>query len=278
VAGVTSTDSTYLVRGPDPASGTLLLRDRTGTITGRLTWPAIATSESVGPSGGPGRPELPAVLLLGPDVPARVDRAACATRLSCRAGALVLDLPWNRSAGLAKAEYALGWLADHASEVGADPQRLVVIGLTEATNAAAALACRARDEGWPPLAQHILALPGPPTPRSRRGPAHFDPTGSRPVDGVCGCTLILDPASRSHPYAAQLRAAGVAVRQHRLPVVTPAAAWTDALVPALVAALAATWAARRRTSRNARTGTTALDGRSRRPRPTSNRRKDPRPC
>lgn len=276
MAGVTSTDSNHLLRGPEPASGTLLLRDRTGAITGRLTWPAIAASWSVGPSGGPGRPELPAVLLLGPDLPARVDRAACATRLSCRAGVLVLDLPWNRSAGLAKAEYALGWLADHASEVGADPQRLVVIGLTEATDAAVALACHARDEGWPPLAQHILALP-PPTPRPRRGPAHFDRT-RRPVDGVCGCTLILDPAARSHPYAAQLRAAGVPVGQHRLPTMTPAAAWTDLLVPALVAALAEIWAARRRSMRNARNGVTPLDGRSRRPRPTGNRRKDPPPC
>jgi hypothetical protein len=278
VAGVTSTDSNHLLRGSEPASGTLLLRDRTGAITGRLTWPVIAASESVVPSGGLGRPELPAVLLLGPDLPARVDRAACATRLSCRAGALVLDLSWNRSAGLAKAEYALGWLADHASEVSADPQRLVVIGLTEATDAAAALACRARDEGWPPLAQHMLALPGPPTPRPRPGPAHFDLTGSGPVDGVCGCTLILDPAARAHPYAAQLRAAGVPVRQHRLPAVTPAAAWTDLLVTALVAALAETWAARRRSTRYARNGIAPLDGRSRRPRPTSNRRKDPPPC
>jgi hypothetical protein len=196
---VTSTDSNHLLRGPEPASGTLLLRDRTGAITGRLTWPAIAASGSVGPSGGPGRPELPAVLLLGPDLPARADRAACATRLSCRAGVLVLDLPWNRSAGLAKAEYALGWLADHASEVGADPQRLVVIGLTEATDAAVALACRARDEGWPP--SHSTSSPC----QSRQ---HRDRGADRP-------TSTGPPAARLMAYAA---APSSSVRLHgRIP-------------------------------------------------------------
>lgn len=81
-------------------TGTLQLRTPRGSYTGRLTWPDAT---------GPG---TPAVLLLG-----------CGP---VDAHAVVLQLPETTSP--ADAAHALGWLADHAAELGADPTRLAVAG------------------------------------------------------------------------------------------------------------------------------------------------------
>jgi acetyl esterase/lipase len=53
---------------------------------------------------------------------------------------------------------ALGWVAGHAAEIGADPARLAVGGDSAGGNLAAAVALRARD-GGPALAGQLLVYP-----------------------------------------------------------------------------------------------------------------------
>jgi len=61
-------------------------------------------------------------------------------------GAITLNAPIDEGAA------ALEWLADHAAELGADGP-LLLAGVGEGAAAAAAeLAARARENGWPPIA------------------------------------------------------------------------------------------------------------------------------
>ena len=53
---------------------------------------------------------------------------------------------------------ALQWCADHGAELGGDPRRLVVAG--EHPELVAALAREARDRGWPPIEQTVIATGG----------------------------------------------------------------------------------------------------------------------
>ena len=99
----------------------------------------------------------------------------------------------------------LGWAAEHARELGADPEKLVVGGQLAGAALAARLAVDARDSGWPVVSRQMLVRPefsdSCPVPSEVAGtpPATIVTTGSRRDDG-----------SR---YAATLRDAGVEVRE-----------------------------------------------------------------
>src|SRR6266700_6221330 len=54
---------------------------------------------------------------------------------------------------------ATRWVADHAVELGGDPERLAVIGDSAGCNLVAAVALEARDRGEPSIAQQILIYP-----------------------------------------------------------------------------------------------------------------------
>ena len=54
---------------------------------------------------------------------------------------------------------ALLWLADHAEELGADPDRLVVAGTSAGGGVAAGVVLKARDLGAPTLAAQVLICP-----------------------------------------------------------------------------------------------------------------------
>ncbi len=54
---------------------------------------------------------------------------------------------------------ALRWVADHAPEIGGDPDRLAVAGDSAGGNLAAVVALRARDAGGPALRFQILVYP-----------------------------------------------------------------------------------------------------------------------
>ena len=90
--------------------------------------------------------------------------------LPCRAlasgtGAVVASVdyrlsPETRHPGPAEDAYqATVWLAAHAAELGADPDRVVVCGDSAGGNLAAAVTLMARDRGGPALAGQVLLYP-----------------------------------------------------------------------------------------------------------------------
>ncbi len=62
-------------------------------------------------------------------------------------------------AGLNDCWAALQWVAEHAAELGGDPNRIAVAGDSAGGNLAAVIAQRARDEGGPILAFQLLWYP-----------------------------------------------------------------------------------------------------------------------
>jgi alpha/beta hydrolase fold len=127
-------------------------------------------------------------------------------QLSATAAAAVLELGRSEAGSAAGYEVAtLGWAAEHARELGADPEKLVVGGQLAGAALAARLAVDARDSGWPVVSRQVLVRPefsdSCPVPRGVAGtpPATIVTTGSRRDEG-----------SR---YAATLRDAGVEVRE-----------------------------------------------------------------
>lgn len=122
------------------ASGALLLRRGRATLTGRISWPPSPTG--------------PTVLLVGPGPWA--DGDALGASLSHRAGAVVISVPWRPGADAVTVEDVLGWVAEHATEIDGDPDRLVLVGLGAAVPTVAAAARRAASQGWPRLLHHVL--------------------------------------------------------------------------------------------------------------------------
>jgi hypothetical protein len=126
--------------------------------------------------------------------------------LSATAAAVVLELV-KRDGGTALGYHVatLGWAAEHARELGARPDQLVVGGQRVGAALAARLAVDARDCGWPVVRRQVLVCPAfsdsCPVPSEVAGtpPATIVTAGSRRDDG-----------SR---YAARLREAGVEVRE-----------------------------------------------------------------
>jgi acetyl esterase/lipase len=126
--------------------------------------------------------------------------------LSAAATAVVLELGRRQGINAGGHEAAtLGWAAEHARELGAHPDQLVVGGELGGAALAARLAVDARDCGWPVVCRQVLVRPAfsdsCPAPSDVAGtpPATIVTTGSRRDDG-----------SR---YAATLRDAGVDVRE-----------------------------------------------------------------
>jgi hypothetical protein len=122
----------------------MLLRGAASPVNARMVWPATSLT----------RPPLVVVFLTGDADPAS---STLPTTLSVRLGALVLAC--SGSTPFHDAVRAWEWAADHAPELGADPEQLVVAGQAEGCLLAAAVAVHARDQGWPPLARQILIRP-----------------------------------------------------------------------------------------------------------------------
>ncbi|MGH2873836.1 MAG: alpha/beta hydrolase fold domain-containing protein [Solirubrobacteraceae bacterium] len=131
-------------------------------------------------------------LVLSDEVAATDDRVAAS---------IIVVLSGAHSAVVGMA--ALRWLADHAEELGARPDRLLVAGGARA----AWLALAARDSTGPVLRRQILVHP-------RFSPAVPMPTN---VDGAPAATVVcgLDSYDDGRRYAARLRAAGIAVEEVR---------------------------------------------------------------
>jgi hypothetical protein len=117
-----------------PASAAIQLRGYAGLIWARVYWPVA---------------RRPPLLVLFGDCPDELCRRIC-----LHGGVVVLAAAPVTSDADALA--AVGWAADHAAELDADPARLQVAGTGRGAALAAEVARRAADDGWPELT--LLAL------------------------------------------------------------------------------------------------------------------------
>ncbi|MDR2454234.1 MAG: alpha/beta hydrolase [Bifidobacteriaceae bacterium] len=82
-----------------------------------------------------------------------------------RAGTVVIGVDYALApehpyqAAVEQGHAALAWVAEHAAELGVDPARLAVGGMSSGGNLAAAVALMARDRGGPALALQVLEVP-----------------------------------------------------------------------------------------------------------------------
>lgn len=86
--------------------------------------------------------------------------------ICCEVGAVVLSVGYRLSpeapfpAALEDCVAALTWTAEHADELGGDPDRLAIAGDSAGGNLAAVTTRLARDAGRPSLAAQLLIYPG----------------------------------------------------------------------------------------------------------------------
>jgi acetyl esterase/lipase len=89
-----------------------------------------------------------------------------AARLADGSGAVVISVGYRVSpehrypAALDDAYAVLSWAAEHAAELGIDPERIAVGGHSAGATLAAAVALRARDQQGPPIRFQLLNQPG----------------------------------------------------------------------------------------------------------------------
>ncbi|MEV0347705.1 alpha/beta hydrolase fold domain-containing protein [Nonomuraea sp. NPDC050680] len=121
------------------------LRGVAGPLPVRTYWP-------VGPRTAPLLVFLPADGIEGAEP---LCRAVCSG-----SGVVVLCVSYRKPAwadGRCDAILATEWAADHARELGADPDRLLLAGEGAGAELATAVAAHARERGWPPLV-HLANL------------------------------------------------------------------------------------------------------------------------
>jgi acetyl esterase len=119
------------------------LRGSAGPLPARTYWPSRTTAPAVDP---PLLVFLPAGGIEDADP---LCRAVCAA-----AEVVVLCVSYRRPLwpdGRSDALLATEWAADHARELGADPDRLLLAGDGSGIELAAAVAAHALERGWPPV-------------------------------------------------------------------------------------------------------------------------------
>ncbi len=168
-----------------------MLRIAGRRLDGRVYWP-----DGDDANGGSALIFVPALSEAGDSDP------IC--RLLCSAAAtVVLAVPSPRGTDHDDELAALGWGVEHAAELGAQPEQLIVAGEGIGGARAARLAIRARDAGWPQLRRQILVDPT------------FTQTCPMPslLTGVAPATVISSDTriDEGSTYAERLRACGVEV-------------------------------------------------------------------
>lgn len=166
----------------------LTLRFGAERLPGRVCWPAAISA--------------PPLIFLLED-----ERAggAFSTSLCSAAAAIVLSMPTRPGSDDRIEAAALGWAAEHASELGATA-RLLLAGVYLGGGHAARLATAARDLGWPALNRQLLVHP------------IFDSACPIPskLTGAAPATIVTTD-ERGTRYGARLRAAGIEVEELHLP-------------------------------------------------------------
>jgi alpha/beta hydrolase fold len=138
-----------LARLSVPRVAELHLRSRARVLPATVAWPEPAE-----------RPPALLVFFRDAELPdvfsAALTRAAGVVVLT----AAVRPSPYDLDAtAFDDASAVLGWAADHADELDADADRLVVAGHGSGAALAAAVTLHARDQWWPAIARQVLIHP-----------------------------------------------------------------------------------------------------------------------
>jgi hypothetical protein len=166
-----------------------------------------------GPTRLPARVYLPSPSMVAVDgaplvlwLSGRSGRDLLCQELSEAAAAVVIELGGREGAVNDGHEIeALGWAAEHAPELGAGPEPIVVAGQLAGAARAARLAVEAHGYGWPAVRRQVLVRPE----FSDLCPAPPAVAGAAPATIVTGGAWDDD----GRRYAAALRHAGVDVRE-----------------------------------------------------------------
>jgi acetyl esterase len=113
-------------------------------------------------------------------------------------------------AGLEDCEAVLRWMARNGAEIGGDPARIAIGGVSAGGNLAAALALKMRDEGGPSIAFQYLQVPATDLTGEREWRS-FREVGVGFVPSVAEIERVIeayvpDTARRHEPYASPLLA------------------------------------------------------------------------
>jgi hypothetical protein len=160
----------------------LTLRGPSRRLRARVRWPLAAAAAS---------PAL--VVLLHHEGALLAEADLLAAALSQAAGAVVVST-WPD--GAAEATANLEWVADHATELGADPHRLVVAADGRACPIAVGVVRQAHDDGWPQVAHLVLVDP--------KGDLAPGPPGW--LTGLPAATVVV--ASAGQPFLQRVRDGG----------------------------------------------------------------------
>jgi acetyl esterase len=161
-------------------------------LRGRIYWPpALGANAAL------------TVLLAGTGTAEDIENADLLSHGLSSAGCVVLAVP--AGSDLSDEMAALGWAAEHAPELGAHPDRLLVGGHQAGGARAAWLAIGAYQGGWPPLRRQLLVHP------IFTAPSPVPST----ISSVAPATVVTngDPTDDGGRYAARLRREAIPVEE-----------------------------------------------------------------
>jgi hypothetical protein len=184
-----------------PRVAALHLRGRAGVLPATVAWPAPAE-------------QAPALLVFFPDA---TQPDVFSAALARTAGVVVLTAavrssPYDLAAtAFDDAAAVLGWAADHADELDADPARLVVAGHGGGAALAAAVTLHARDEWWPAISRQVLIRPD--LDAWQASVPYASTLRHAPLDGAAPATVVsgAGPGDDGRCLAGRLSEAGVEV-------------------------------------------------------------------
>ncbi len=135
-----------------------------------------------------------------------------ATRIAAGSGAVVISVGYRLApehpfpAALDDAYAVLTWTAEHAAELGIDPDRIAVGGHSAGACLAAALTLRTRDEAGPPICFQLLNQPGVDDRQDTWSARHFTDTPWMNRDKISAIWQRYLGAGPASAYAAPARA------------------------------------------------------------------------
>ena len=135
-----------------------------------------------------------------------------AVRIADGSGAVVISVGYRRApehrfpAALDDAYAVLIWTAEHAAELGIDPERIAVGGHAAGAGLAAAVALRARDQQGPPIRFQLLNQPELDDRQETWSARNFTDTPFMTRDKVAASWRHYLGSAPASPYAAPARA------------------------------------------------------------------------